>query len=440
MKARFVIFTILHTLIIGFLANSFLLIRQQPNILYALIPIFLLICIFAGTSCAATKRAKVCFHGTVLLYAFCAGVVLSAIYHILLALRTIPGDHMTFVWSLVQCVGVLFVVFWVGILCVYLCSSQLGFRLRLLGLICGMIPIANLVMLYFILKSTTTECLFEISHDLRNKQREDDKVCATRYPILMVHGVFFRDFKYFNYWGRIPEELEDNGATIFYGNQPSADAVADNAAVLTERIRQILQQTGAEKVNIIAHSKGGLDCRYAIANLGIGSSVASLTTINTPHRGCEFAEYLLTKIPAETQNTVANTYNTALRKLGEPEADFLAAVNDLTESVCRQRDLEMPAPEGIFCQSVGSILAKARGGKFPLNFSYHLVNHFSGENDGLVSEDSFAWGEKYTLLRGNGKAGISHADMTDLNRENIPGFDVREFYVELVHDLKMRGL
>ena len=439
MKTRFVIFTILHTLIISFLANSFLMIRQQPNILYALIPVFLLTCVFAGTSCAATKRAKVCFHGTVLLYAFCTGVVLSAIYHILLAVQTIPGNHMTFIWSLVQCVGVLFVVFWVGILCVYLCSSQLGFRLRLLGLICGMIPIANLVMLYFILKSITAECLFEISHDLRNKQREDDQVCATRYPILMVHGVFFRDFKHFNYWGRIPEELEANGATIFYGNQPSADAVADNAAVLAERIRQILQQTGAEKLNIIAHSKGGLDCRYAIANLGIGSSVASLTTINTPHRGCEFAEYLLTKIPAETQNTVANTYNTTLRKLGEPEADFLAAVNDLTESVCRQRDLEMPAPEGIFCQSVGSILAKARSGKFPLNFSYHLVNHFSGENDGLVSEDSFAWGEKYTLLRSTGDRGISHGDMIDLNRENIPGFDVREFYVELVKDLKDRG-
>lgn len=440
MKARFVIFTILHTLIIGFLANSFLLIRQQPNILYALIPAFLLTCVFAGTSCAATKRAKVCFHGTVLLYAFCAGVVLSAIYHILLALRTIPGDYTTFVWSLVQCVGVLFVVFWVGILCVYLCSSQLGFRLRLLGLICGMIPIANLVILYFILKSTTTECLFEISHDLRNKQRKDDRICATRYPILMVHGVFFRDFKYVNYWGRIPKELEANGAAIFYGNQPSAASVADSAAVLKERIFQILAETGAEKVNIIAHSKGGLDSRYAIAKLGMGEYVASLTTVNTPHRGCLFADYLLTKIPATTQDTVAGTYNKTLGKLGEPEADFLAAVNDLTVSACKERDSQMPIPEGIFCQSIGSVLAKAGGGKFPLNFSYHLVNHFSGENDGLVSEDSFAWGEKYTLLRSTGNRGISHGDMIDLNRENIPGFDVREFYVELVHDLKTRGL
>ena len=39
-----------------------------------------------------------------------------------------------------------------------------------------------------------------------------------------------------------------------------------------------------------------------------------------------------------------------------------------------------------------------------------------------------------------GKRGISHGDMIDLNRENFEGFDVREFYVELVADLKKRGL
>ena len=30
--------------------------------------------------------------------------------------------------------------------------------------------------------------------------------------------------------------------------------------------------------------------------------------------------------------------------------------------------------------------------------------------------------------------------MIDLDRENIPGFDVREFYVGMVADLKRRGL
>ena len=33
----------------------------------------------------------------------------------------------------------------------------------------------------------------------------------------------------------------------------------------------------------------------------------------------------------------------------------------------------------------------------------------------------------------------SHGDMIDLNRENIRGFDVREFYVQLVSDLREKG-
>ena len=282
--------------------------------------------------------------------------------------------------------------------------------------------------------------MFEIGKDQYNKQRKCQQVCATKYPILMVHGVFFRDNKIFNYWGRIPGELKANGAQVFYGNQPSAATIAHCAEDLKERILEITAQTGAEKVNIIAHSKGGLDSRYAIAKLGIGDKVASLTTVNTPHRGCLFADYLLNKIPTETKDAVANTYNAALRKLGEEEADFLAAVSNLTDSYCQPLDLEMGVPEGILCQSVGSVMTKSRSGAFPLNVCYPLVKHFSGENDGLVSEDSFAWGQNYTLLRATGKKGISHCDIIDLTRENIPGFDVREFYVDLVKDLKTRGL
>lgn len=440
MKAKFILSVILNSLIVSFMANSFVLIRQYPKSLFAIIPLFLLILLFAGVFVVKTRRSKVCLHGTVLLYAFCVAVVFSILYHILLAVQTLPGDHKTLLWSGVLCVGVLFVVFWVGILCVYLTSAQLGFRLRLIGALCGLIPIVNLVVLYFIIKTTTAECMFEMGKDRYNKQRKSQKVCATKYPILLVHGVFFRDNRFFNYWGRIPKELQTNGAKIFYGNHPSAASVADSAEALKARILQILEETGGKKVNIIAHSKGGLDCRYAIAKLDIGDCVASLTTVNTPHRGCLFADYLLNKIPADTKDKVANTYNTALQKLGEPDADFLAAVSDLTDEACKRLDAEMPTPKGIFCQSVGSVLTKAGSGKFPLNFSYHLVKHFSGENDGLVSEDSFRWGENYILLKSSGKRGISHGDMIDLNRENIPGFDVREFYVGLVNDLKNRGL
>lgn len=438
----FVFSLVLYSIVVSFITNSYIFVKQAPQSLFFLIPIFLFINIFAGCILFKSKRKslKICYHGTVLLVSFYISIIVSAICQIVIAIKTIPNNYMLFVWSLVLCVCINFVVFWNGIICVYLTSTQLGVKTRIIGIICGMIPIANLVALFFIIKTTITECLFESKKEQTNRERFDQKICSTKYPILLVHGVFFRDTKYFNYWGRIPNELEANGAEIFYGNHHSASSVADSAAELKLRIIEILSETGAKKVNIIAHSKGGLDCRYAISKLGIADKVASLTTINTPHNGCLFADYLLSKIPSSTKNKVADIYNSTLKKLGEPNPDFLAAVNDLTDNYCKQLNLELTTPQGVYCQSVGSILTRATNGKFPLNFSYHLVKHFSGENDGLVSAESFRWGENFTLLKPPKKRGISHGDMIDLNRENIKGFDVREFYVNLVNELKNKGL
>ena len=58
----------------------------------------------------------------------------------------------------------------------------------------------------------------------------------------------FRDIRFFNYWGRIPKELEKNGATIYYGEQQSALGVAESAAEISERIKKIINETGCEKV------------------------------------------------------------------------------------------------------------------------------------------------------------------------------------------------
>lgn len=43
--------------------------------------------------------------------------------------------------------------------------------------------------------------------------------CATRYPILLVHGTGFRDWKRLGYWGRIPELLRRRGAQVCFGGQ-----------------------------------------------------------------------------------------------------------------------------------------------------------------------------------------------------------------------------
>lgn len=377
--------------------------------------------------------------GCELLGLFLASTTGSIVYNVLILCGKLPGREISLVINILFVFLIELVTFWNGIIRIYITSQQLGLRWRILGAVCGMIPVVHLIVLGKLLSVVIAEICFENDKIIKDEARVNEQICATKYPILMVHGVFFRDFRYLNYWGRIPKELETNGARIFYGNHQSAASVADCAEELAERIRQIKKETGCEKVNIIAHSKGGLDCRYALSKCGIAEDVASLTTINTPHRGCEFADYLLTKIPEKQQQAVANGYESVLKKLGDPNPDFLKAVYDLTASRCKQRNEEIKDVPGVFYQSVGSKLNVASGGRFPLNFSYRLVNSFDGANDGLVGEQSFPWGEKFTMLKVEGKRGISHGDMIDLNRENFKAFDVRELYVELVADLKKRG-
>ena len=332
------------------------------------------------------------------------------------------------------------VIFWNGITRIYLFSNQIGVKLRVIGALCGMIPILHLIALFKIIQTVSYEIKIEVSKEEINEKRKSLQICKTKYPIVMIHGVFFRDFKHFNYWGRIPAELEFNGAQIFYGNHESATSVIDSAEELACRIKEILKETGAEKVNIIAHSKGGLDCRYMISKLGMEDYVASLTTINTPHRGCEFADYLLGgKVSESVKKIVSNTYNSALLKLGDKQPDFMAAISDLTSAACKIFNENVKDSEKVYYQSVGSILKFPKAGRFPLNFSYPLVRRFDGPNDGLVGEKSFPWGSKFTLIKTKGIRGVSHGDMIDLNRENFSGFDVREFFVQLVSDLREKG-
>lgn len=384
-------------------------------------------------------RNRILAEGTLLLQLFLYTTALSVLFGIYLAFQMIPDNSKTFLIHLVLVILMEAVLFWNGILRVYATSIQLGIKWRIFGVICGWIPIIQLFALVYIIRLTKQEAAFEKEKYLLALKHQHEELCKTKYPLLFVHGVFFRDFRFLNYWGRIPEELQKYGAAIFYGNQQSAASVAACGEELAQRIQAILQETNAGKVNIIAHSKGGLDSRYAISQLNMAPFVASLTTINTPHQGCIFADYLLDRLPKSFCNSIASKYNFALKQAGDFDPDFLSAVNDLTASSCQDRNSLLPDAPEVFYQSVASKMNQASSGKFPLNVSYPLVKHFDGENDGLVSTESMKWGENFIFVTTPTGRGISHGDMIDLNRENISGFDVREFYVNLVHDLKERG-
>ncbi|WP_461256971.1 esterase/lipase family protein, partial [Treponema sp. R80B11-R83G3] len=119
------------------------------------------------------------------------------------------------------------------------------------------------------------------------------KNMPVKYPIVLVHGIIAHDRPSVNrYWGKIPETIRETGAKVYFGNTDSWGDYESNAEILKTTIDKVLDETNSEKVNILAHSKGGLDSRYLIRKYNYGDKVASLTTISTPHHGAELSDFL----------------------------------------------------------------------------------------------------------------------------------------------------
>ena len=68
-----------------------------------------------------------------------------------------------------------------------------------------------------------------------------------RYPVLLVHGMGFRDDLRIGYWGRIPKALQAAGCRIYFGHQDSNASIEANAEHIAAAIENILAETGAEK-------------------------------------------------------------------------------------------------------------------------------------------------------------------------------------------------
>lgn len=281
----------------------------------------------------------------------------------------------------------------------------------------------------------------EIDHTLYKIEldgvRAKGRICSTRYPILLVHGVGFRDFHYFNYWGRIPRELVRNGARVYYGHQEAWGCVEDNAWILREKIYEIKRETGCGKVNIIAHSKGGLDSRYLISGLHMEEDVATLTTINTPHRGSALVDFLK-RLPDGIYRMVCRWIDGYFRHLGDVKPDAYRASYQLSKAYLGEFNEKYPDQEGVYYQSYASLMKSGFSSKL-LCIPYWILKELDAPNDGLVTVESAKWGDFKGTVTNRRLRGISHGDMIDLTREDFEGFDVKEFYVGIVADLKERG-
>ena len=260
----------------------------------------------------------------------------------------------------------------------------------------------------------------------------------TRYPIVLVHGLGMKDTFFMKSWGWIDRILRIQGYTVYKSNVDGFGTVKSNAAQLKEEIQRILRQTKSEKVNIIAHSKGGLDAKYMIQQMDMAKRVASLTTLCTPHKGSPIASFIM-RFPKIAVKYIAFWVNLAYRVLGDQTPDSFAACEELKRTENLEEET-MNVAEGVLCQSFSSAIRPGEGKSdfvmtIPMMFSRFIEK--GRITDGLVPRDSAIFG-KY---RGDCVDGsISHTEIVDFMVRDKKRDKIFAFYSALCEELANAGL
>jgi triacylglycerol lipase len=147
--------------------------------------------------------------------------------------------------------------------------------------------------------------------DQGDTQEHEEQQIASRHtppknPIVFCHGLFGFDVLgptslpplQISHWRGIREILESNGAEVLITRVPATSSIEERAKILE---RTIGERYPGRNINLVGHSMGGLDCRFLASRLKPTTfSVATITTISTPHRGSPFADYLIDEIIGRT--------------------------------------------------------------------------------------------------------------------------------------------
>jgi len=291
----------------------------------------------------------------------------------------------------------------------------------------------NVVIIFLIgLLSYGGQFIFAESETTESKYQ--GRSIITKYPIVLVHGIAMEDRGEEIYsWGRIPEKMTEHGVKFYYGNTDAWGDIESNAKMLKETIDRILHETNSRKVNIIAHSKGGIDSRYMIWYYDYGDKVASLTTISTPHHGSELADLIFSK---EIIHTRMARLALAVFQLyyGDIKPNMYNVNYNLTTWAMKDFNEKVVTDSRVYYQCFYTTM-NSPFDDFKYSFSYAYIQSISGDNDGLVSETSARWGNNITKIEG----GISHGGIIDRRREEVSGIEIPEIYLGIVEGLKEKG-
>ncbi|KAI7866050.1 Alpha/Beta hydrolase protein [Spinellus fusiger] len=310
---------------------------------------------------------------------------------------------------------------------------------------------------------------------------------APRAPIVLCHGLYGFDVwgpnafpaLQLHYWHGIEDALAKLGAKVIVTSVPKTGSIQQRAHELDSTLKGIMSD---KEVNFIAHSMGGLDCRYLLSHIKDRAYHArSLTTVCTPHRGSSLMDWFRDNVGVGAVEQIQPTTDTT-----QPPSMSLSTRTVLTRKVVRVDPT--PSIATAWCQSNDTKGASLRLPKTVVHYfdepaysnlttdycrdyfnpttpddptvayysygaaahmpawssllgvPWQMVKEKEGDNDGIVSVQSAQWGQYVKTLQAD------HWDLSGksyfpyrINPEPKSTFDRENFYVELANHLYNEG-
>lgn len=259
-----------------------------------------------------------------------------------------------------------------------------------------------------------------------------------KHPVLLCHG-----------YGAIaslvkPSPLYDvaillrsHNVLTFAPNIVPYAKIETRAQSWVKRIHELTENIPGGKVNIIAHSMGGLDIRYALSKLDVAENVASLTTVSTPHRGTSLAELTL-KTPEAIRDKLADFLDwMGDRIYPHTKSDSVASAVQLTRQyITEVFNPSVPDVDDIPYYSYSSAVGKGTDNPIRVIARYQNKHIFEieGPNDGMVSVESAQWGEHIKT------SNLSHLEQMNMRIKNGRDELYREFWLDVIKMLAAKGL
>ena len=257
---------------------------------------------------------------------------------------------------------------------------------------------------YYVIAATSDRTGPAYFH-LKAECLENCNLKATRYPIVMVHGFSgFSSIGPIDYFYKVKDTFAPMGYDLHIAVLAPYNSTVDvRGPELAAFVDEVLEETYANKINIIAHSQGGVDSRFIISspNYKYGDRVGMLNMIATPNYGTPIADIALENWGVEWLMEILFKIFGIVIEDPKQLHDLKASLNQLSvKTMVGDFNPNYPDDPQVRYKSWAgySCFTLVKGCHNPVNPllipSWSLIYSWKGgtiDNDGIVPTDSAKW-------------------------------------------------